>query len=353
MSSTKKRVLIVVSCIIFILLYIVFAFRISGDELQFVPHWTISVTKPSEGVAESSEKFPFKLGQNLGYFTENGEIYMTESFPYMATISKDFWSIFSSSAENTAIFNKKREEVGRVSAAGFPFYTNWGNFVFLPGGMAFSFLAEDGNSLWTYEDITPITSFYPYENGIIVGYAEGKIINFDYKGNICFSVAPGGSDYSVILGTAASSDGVYSACVSGINQQRFVLMKTSAGQTKTVFHEYLNGNLREQTFVKFANNNSKVFYNDKNGLGVLDVSTLESAHIPLEGKIVAIEEMEELNLYYVLTKLKNEYKVYILEDLSNLVGFYEFTGNSAFILTDKNNLYTGVDTTITKTEVKR
>ena len=63
--------------------------------------------------------------------------------------------------------------------------------------------------------------------------------------------------------------------------------------------------------------------------------------------------MEELNLYYVLTKLKNEYKVYILEDLSNLVGFYEFTGNSAFILTDKNNLYTGVDTTITKTEVKR
>ena len=35
------------------------------------------------------------------------------------------------------------------------------------------------------------------------------------------------------------------------------------------------------------------------------------------------------------TKLKNEYKVYILEDLSNLVGFYEFTGNSAFILTDK------------------
>lgn len=353
MSETKKRVLIIISSFIFILLYIIFAFKLSGDELQLIPKWTISVTKPSQNSSFDSKKFAFKLGQILGYFTEEGDVTLSESFPYMATISDEYWTVFSSSAENLPIFNNNREKIGTIETAGFPFFTDYGNFIFLPGGMSFGYLDDDGKRLWTYEDITPITSFYPYEKGIIVGFAEGKILNFDYKGNIIFSSVPGGSKYSVILGVASSEDGLLSACVSGIDSQRFVLMKTAGGQTKTVFHEYLDGNLREQTYVKFSKNNSKVFYNEKNGLGVVDIGNLKSYHIPLLGKILSIEEMEEYNLFFVLTKLEGEYRVYILENLCNLIGSYVFKGNNGFILSDKNNLYTGVDSTITKIEVQR
>ena len=353
MSQTKKRVLIILSTILFILLYIVFAFRFSGDELQLNPKWTISATRATTVENSDVESFPFKLGQNLGYFTESGEVTFSESFPYMATISKNNWSIFSSSAENFPIYNKEQSEVGTVVAAGFPFYTDYGNFLFLPGGMSFAYLSSTGEVLWTYEDVTPITSFYPYENGVIVGYVEGKIINFDFNGNIIFTATPGGSNYSVILGVAASNDGALSACVSGIDNQRFVLMKTSNGQTKIIFHEFLSGNLREQTFVKFSKDNSKVFYNEKNGLGAVDITTLKSSHISIEGKILAIEEMPDDNLFFVLTKADGVYRVYIIEDLDNLVGSYVFKGNSAFIFVDKNNLYTGVDSTITKIEVQR
>lgn len=353
MSETKKRVLIIISSFIFILLYIIFAFKLPGDELQLIPKWTISVTKPSQNSSFDSKKFAFKLGQILGYFTEEGDVTLSESFPYMATISDEYWTVFSSSAENLPIFNNNREKIGTIETAGFPFFTDYGNFIFLPGGMSFGYLDDDGKRLWTYEDITPITSFYPYEKGIIVGFAEGKILNFDYKGNIIFSSVPGGSKYSLILGVASSEDGLLSACVSGIDSQRFVLMKTAGGQTKTVFHEYLDGNLREQTYVKFSKDNSKVFYNEKNGLGVVDIGNLKSYHIPLLGKILSIEEMEEYNLFFVLTKLQGEYRVYILENLSNLIGSYVFKGNNGFILSDKNNLYTGVDSTITKIEVQR
>ena len=74
MSETKKRVLIIISSIIFILLYIIFAFKLPGEELQLIPKWTISVTKSSQNPEVGSNKFAFKLGQILGYFTEEGEI---------------------------------------------------------------------------------------------------------------------------------------------------------------------------------------------------------------------------------------------------------------------------------------
>ena len=69
------------------------------------------------------------------------------------------------------------------------------------------------------------------------------------------------------------------------------------------------------------------------------------------------DNYEILNLkkdYGVLrTKTKEQYKVYILEDLGNLIGSFVFNANNGFILVDENVLYTGADTTITKTEVYR
>ena len=88
-------------------------------------------------------------------------------------------------------------------------------------------------------------------------------------------------------------------------------------------------------------------------MGVFDVDNLEVFHLPIEGKIVAVEEMESLNLFFVLAKLNGKFNVYILEDLSNLIGSFYFIANNSFILVDDNTLYTGADTTITKTEVAR
>ena len=60
-------------------LYIIFAFKLPGEELQLIPKWTISVTKSSQNPEIGSNKFAFKLGQILGYFTEEGEITLSES----------------------------------------------------------------------------------------------------------------------------------------------------------------------------------------------------------------------------------------------------------------------------------
>lgn len=352
MTSTKKQIVIVISCILFVILYLIFAVSPADHSLKITPVWTVSVDKETVS-SSSSAPIPFKLGQRLGYFTADGDILMTESFPYMATIASSQWATYTQSARNTPFYDSGKNELGTISLTGFPYFTNSASFLFLPGGMAFSRLNEDGTEAWSYEYTAPITSFTDSDAGCTAGYADGRLIFFNTAGEIVFSTKPGGSDYEVILGSAVSDNGECTACISGLDRQRFVLYKTQANQTKTVFHEYLEGNLHEQTFVKFSESKPRVFANEKNGLLIVDTELLESTHIPIKGKILDIKELENANLFAVLTKNDGQFTIYIFEGDSALLGSFSFEASFVCINTDSDSLYVGRDTEISKLEISK
>lgn len=353
MTSSKKQVILVISCILFVLLYLIFAVSPADHSLKITPVWTVNVDLVTESQDPSEIQIPFKLGQRLGYFTPDGKILMTESFPYMATISPDKWATYTQSARNTPFYASDRTELGTISVTGFPFFTDSGSFIFLPGGMAFARLNEDGSEAWSYEYTSPITSFTDSAAGCTAGYADGRLIDFAVDGSIVFSTKPGGSDYEVILGSAVSDSGEYTACISGLESQRFVLYKTQANQTKTVYHEYLNGNLREQTFVKFSESKNRVFANEKDGLLIVDTELLTSTHIPIQGKILDIKELVNTNLFAVLTRENASFTIYLFEGDSNPLGSFSFEASFACISTDADSLYVGRETEITKLEISK
>ena len=233
------------------------------------------------------------------------------------------------------------------------FVVDKGNYLFLPGGTGFDKLDDEGNSLWRYEDIAPITAFSNSSDGCIVGFADGKLVTFKNDGTIDYSIYPAGSNYQVILGVDISEENGLTACVCGIDRQRFILFKNTDGQNKIIYHEYLENNLREQTFVKFSKDSNKVFINDYNGLGIIDCKTLMSKHIPIEGKIIALEEQPENDMFFVLTKEDNLYSVYIFENPSSKVGSFDFEATNAFIIADGSDLFIGTDSTISKFEVTK
>lgn len=352
MTSSKKQIVIVASCILFVLVYLIFAVSSVDHSLKITPVWTVSVDKKTEETS-SGTPIPFKLGQRLGYFTEDGSILLTDSFPYMATISSSKWATYTQSARNTRFFTADAEEAGTIALTGFPFFTDSNEFLFMPGGMSFSMLNKDGSKAWSYEYTAPITSFTDSPAGCTAGYADGRLILFNSAGNIVFSTNPGGSDYEVIIGSAVSGNGDYTACISGLEKQRFVLYKTSANQTKIVFHEYLEGNLREQTFVKFSNCKNRVFANEKNGLLIVNTDELTSTHIPISGKILDIKELEKSSLFAILARNGGSFTIYIFEGDSALLGSFSFDASFACISTDATSLYVGRDTEITKLEISK
>lgn len=352
MTSGKKHIVIVISCILFVILYLIFAVSPVDHSLKISPVWTVSADRTTTS-SGTENQIPFKLGQRLGYFTPDGGITMVESFPYMATISSSKWATYTQSAQDTQFFSSDGTELGTISMTGFPYFTDSGSFLFLPGGTAFSRLKEDGSEYWSYEYTAPITSFTDSAAGCTAGYADGRLILFNTDGSIVFSTKPGGSDHEVILGAAVSGNGEYTACISGLDQQRFVLYRTAANQTKIVFHEFLKGNLREQTFVKFSGYRNRVFANEKNGLLIIDTEMLTSTHIPITGKIIDIKELEDANLFAVLAKNGSSFIVYLFEGDSALLGSFSFDASFACISTDSSSLYVGRDTEISKLEISK
>ncbi len=351
MNPRKKKALIIFSCFLFIILYLIFAAAPIDSTFKLNSKWSISLTDTP--VAYEDGGIPFKTGQFLGYFSREGSLTALTSFPYMASISKDAWTTYVADAEQTPFYAPDGTLLGTIKEAGFPWLTNKGNYLFLPGGTGFDKLDQYGNSLWRYEDISPITAFSNSSDGCIVGFADGKLVTFKNDGTIDYSIYPAGSDYQIILGVDISEQNGLTACVCGIDRQRFILFKNTDGQNKIIYHEYLENNLREQTFVKFSQNSDKVFINDYAGLGIIDCKTLTSKHIPLDGKIIAIEEQPENNMFFVLTKHNGSYSVYLFENPSAKVGCFSFEASNAFITADGSDLFIGVDSTISKFEVTK
>lgn len=350
MNSKNRVSFFIFIGIIFCILYIFLAVKPLGHEYQFVPKWKIDVTNPtlSENT-ENKKLIHFRLGQSLGYFTEDGKTINFTTFPQKASISDYAYTFYNINNESAKVFNPDGTEKTTLLMSGFPMINEDRFFNFLPGGSAFSMLNDDGSTRWEYSGAIPITAFASSKNSVVVGFADGNICQFDTKGNLIQRFSPGGSEIPVILGVAVSSDGEYIASVCGQNKQRFVLAKKEPSQTRIVAHEFLDSKSAQQMLVKFSNDNSTVFFNSGDKIGIADVKSGKIKHIKVQGQAISIQEAEQCA--FVLTKNGKNYAVYAIEPFATLIGSFKFNADSAFIQTYKNMLFIGKNSTISCVEM--
>ncbi|MFA6937248.1 MAG: hypothetical protein WCQ67_03355 [Treponema sp.] len=352
MKNKEKSHILILSAIIFCILYIIFAFKPLGSELNLSPDWTEDISRIKK--TNSKDKLiPFRLGQNIGYFTPDGKIASSISFPCKASISKTFYTTFSEDNSSAPLNYADGSLAATLNYSGFPFFDDDRIFVFLPGGSSFLQCDIRGNKIWQYESYSPITSFDSSENGTVAGYADGSIVSFTKSGKISQQFSPGGSTFAVILGTGISNDGSMIASVSGQDKQRFVLAKKDGEHSKVIFHEYLEKDQTKQVLVKFNKKDNTVYYDCNGYLGIVDIEKLKSAKIPLDGEIIQIEESSVDSLVFILSKKGTTYSVTILEPFNNSLGSFSFEADSAFIQVSGNALFVGRDTKISRLTISR
>ena len=228
-------------CTTVVLAYTFFAIKPLSKEIHFATKWTVDCNKPSpdSDKTEPSQYIPFKLGQNAGFFTEDGQIAQAFTFPYKIAISPDDYCIYGTSDKSLKLVSKEGKQKKELKMQGFPFFQKGRKFLMLPGGTSFVFLNENFEPKWKFENYVPITALDSTNDKVAAGYADGSILIFDADGKIERQYEPGGSKYPVILGLAVSEDGLTTASISGQKQQRFTLAKRENGITKIFFHEYL------------------------------------------------------------------------------------------------------------------
>lgn len=350
----KKLNPIVTACTAVIVLYAFFAVRPLSKEIHFITKWTTDCNKasPDAGTSDEQEYIPFRLGQTAGYFTQDGKILQSFTFPYKIALSAQDYCTYGTSDSSLKLFSRQKKQVAELKMQGFPFFHDGKKFLMLPGGVSFAFLDDNFSPKWKFENYAPITAFDCGQDSVAAGYADGSILIFDGEGTLRRQYEPGGSTFPVILGLAVSEDGNTTASVSGRQKQRFTLARQENGLTKIVFHEYLKEETTRQVLVSFSKDENYCYFAHKDCLGILDCRSLKASHISIKGNILSIQETEDGKNTFVLSKNGGRYSVSVIQNHSCFCGSFDFSSENAFITVSGKSLFVGRDNLLSRIDLE-
>lgn len=350
MTAKKNVQKYVVIGICICILYTIFASTPLSKEYQFTPTWELDIHSEKQDV--SSPLFHFKLGQTMGYFSEDGKIALLETFPFRCAISDHFFASYNTNNTKTLVRSQKNEELFTIEESGFPLFSEDRIYMFLPGGSSFSYYDKNGTKLWQYQGVVPITSFFSNENCTLAGFANGKVhLLSNENGQTLHEVTPGGSVHQVILGAAVSSDNKMIATLSGQNPQRFVLNVSEKNQSKILFSDTIASSDARQRLVLFSNDNNFVYYDTKDSFFVMNTQNGKKTSLPIKEQVLMVQENS--SLIFLLAKENETYTVYTLEKPATLCSTFSFKASSAFIKLQNDKLFIGKDSKISSINISQ
>lgn len=357
MNIKRNLKYILSGSLVVLIIYMFLAAFPTGPSMYIQPVWTVQIPAvTADAAADQSAQdetiHPFRLGERYGYFSSDGTIALSRSTKLKTAISSVGWAEYPSDTTATEIFTPDGNPIMTIAGAGFVHLEEARAFLFMPGGDSVSQFDATGTKMWTREHVAPITAFSSSHGATVIGYADGALTALTPEGTELFSFYPGGSDHGVILGTAVSEDGSLVACVSGIERQRFLLIKISGKQHKIVHHEWLEGNLRRQVTVAFESSGKYAFFECAAGLGVVDCSRLSIKILPISGTVVSIGKKPGDSLFAVLSQEDGICRLSAIERPWNLVASAEFSARDAFLIQEGNALYLGTDDRISRMDIR-
>ena len=315
MAQKKRKVLIFIALLLFIM-YFLLAGRSVKREVVLEAEWINSLLNSSnEGgfSAAADSLLPFTLGSRFGYVDSSGQIAINRIKTNEIYLSQNMWTEYASEPSNIEIQNVFEEVIvnidnTNIGNAGYPILLDNRIFIIGSGQNSLSEIGMYGNVLWTYEFGAPLTCIDAASGLLLTGSIDGLVEVFNSSGERIFNFEPGGSQYSVILGCAISSDGSRIGIISGVDQQRFLLLErsgvaggTESSEYKVVYHEFLNSDFRRPVRIMFIDEDRRIVYEQTNGLGCYNIRTRRGFFIPLDGEIAAIDESGDSGFFFVIT----------------------------------------------------
>jgi hypothetical protein len=303
---------------------------------------------------------PFTLGDRFGYVDSQGRFAMNQAKTAYISLAENYWAEYGAEPELLEIHNPRDGGIIAVeNGRGYPLFLD--NRIFLIGseGNSLSALDEAGDMLWTYDFAAPLTCVDAAGGMVLTGSLDGVVEVIDnHSGRQLFSFEPGGSRLSVILGCAISRDGSRLGIISGIDDQRFLLLErfgdAANGEYKVVYHEFLEDGFRREAFISFIEQDGWIIFERQGGLGVYKISARRSSRIPLEGEISAIDRNGGEGLLFIITSPgEGQKKLIALRLPDRIVLEAPFKSETAFLGRSGSRIYTGGGTTLAAFELEK
>ncbi|MDR1144428.1 MAG: WD40 repeat domain-containing protein [Spirochaetaceae bacterium] len=305
MAKGKKIYAIIIAVFAF-LVYTVFAAQPVPRETILTSRWLKPLESAYPGdIPAGGGLIPFTLGNRFGYADSGGGILLNQVREGTVSLSPEYWAEYSAAPDELVIHDpRSNTELVISRPRGYPFFLDGRIFIISKDQTSLEEIDPSGNTLWTYDYEAPLTCIDAAGGYVFTGTLDGMIDLLDKNGLSVFpSYAPGASRIPVILGCRISSDGSKLAVISGIDKQRFLFLEWYGdNEYRVTYHEFLKGEgFRREVHMAFIDNDSRVVFEQEEGLGVYDIASRSTVTLPLPGNIEALDEDGGDGLFFFVT----------------------------------------------------
>ncbi|MDR1252143.1 MAG: WD40 repeat domain-containing protein [Treponema sp.] len=305
-----------------------------------------------------SSLLPFTLGERFGYVDTDGRFSINQIKKEEIYLSENLWSEYEAEPEQIEIRNNLNKTVFAINTPdGYPCFLDGRIFIVGSEQNALSELDSSGNVLWTYEFPAPLTCIDAASGLVLTGSIDGVVEVLDNAGKRVFFFEPGGSRYAVIPGCAISRDGSRLAVISGLDDQRFLLLERFGGENveyKVIYHDFLEDGFRRPVHITFIDQDRWIVFEREEGIGVYEISSRQGTKVPLEGEITAIDQTGGDGLFFLITSLPAGRKELVgLRLPGRIVMRAPFKSGGAFLDRIGSRLFIGGGSTLAAFELEK
>ena len=360
-KENKKWWRYVLAFLVFII-YIFIAARPITKETILKPKWISSLESnypviiDDYTMADNGNLLPFRLGERYGFLHNNGKFEINQTRKNYLSISENFWAEYEALPSSVQVMNPHNEELLSIkNPKGYPLFLD--NRIYLIGDEQNSLTAIDqnGKEIWTYYFPAPVTCIDAADGNVLAGTLDGALELINSSGKHVFvPFEPGGSRLSIIMGCAISRDAARLAIISGIDDQRFLLLERSADTYRVIYHEFLSGGFRRPVHISFIDNDEKIAFEREGGLGIYDINSRSSVSLPLEGEIMAMDNSGAGSFFFVITSQGPNEKRFITIRYPGIIAINApFKSGNAFFSRRDKKIFLGGGTSMVSFELEK
>jgi hypothetical protein len=325
-----------------LLLYAFIAARPVPPELVFSPVWLKSLVSSYAGNA-GAPLVPFAVGKYFGYVSQDGVFsLLREKTGYLEQSDTQF-AEFSGQPNEIAFISPLGKRLSVLKKpSGYPFFRDGHAFVISREQNAISMLSQDNETLWRYDYSAPVLCADAAAGMLAAGALDGSITILDYTGHLVHRTEPSGSRIPIIVGCALSPDGRKVALVSGIDQQRFLLITHEGGAWRISHHEFIGEGFRRPVPMRFVGGSRYVVYECAGGVGIYDSYTFSSRRVPLQGRVMSVADSPADKMFFVIDAVgARDRSLVAVQYGGSVVITAPFTSDDSFLRFEAGALYWG------------
>ncbi|MDR0706301.1 MAG: WD40 repeat domain-containing protein [Treponema sp.] len=354
LREPKKKSILIAGGFVIMAFYIFGAARPIPEETALAFRWihSLATTHPAASNADAvgSPLLAFELGERFGYVNREGVFTVNRTRSGGVSLSQDYWAEYGAIPDKIEVKDPLNAPVMTIEmqdgSRGYPFFLDKRMFLINSEQNSISALDKGGNVAWTYDFGAVVTCVDAAGGFLLAGSLDGVVEVLDGSGKRIFFFEPGGSRLSVIAGCAFSEDGSKIAIVSGVDEQRFLLMERlgddSEDEYRVTRHEFLGTGFRRPVRVAFVDGGNRVVFEREGGIGIYELSSRRSLTLALDGEVAAVDEFGGGGLLFLLLAGQGGHKkLAAVKFPSNLMFAAPFDSEAVFLGRDGDYLYVG------------